>query len=343
MAGAPDRRRAAARLRASDETDLGEIRGFLPDRVPLDRLPSVYRPYLQACRELPHRYPAAAGGVRRCLERRFSRCDDAVVASLAELSGAERDRLMTALSALAHTYRWDTAPPARERFTERRLTLPAGIGRPWRELSKLLDQPCVGTNWSLFLCNWQMPGRPGGSPYDPRELRAEKLRMADRWLSGPVARDLERFSLTFVAMEAKGATVLRALVEGVEAAAQCHEQDLGRVLAELRTATEGMVRAFLTNVRKAHIGLDGWLELIQPTFGWHLETDEGALEGPSGMQLGTIQCLDAALGLESRSFLSQASRNARRYMPRRHQRFLTAIDEAGDVVPRCVEDRKSVV
>ena len=53
---------AARLVRASYETDLGEVRAFLPGRVPLDGVPAPFARHLSACAELPSRYAAERGG-----------------------------------------------------------------------------------------------------------------------------------------------------------------------------------------------------------------------------------------------------------------------------------------
>ncbi len=77
-----------------------------------------------------------------------------------------------------------------------------------------------------------------------------------------------------------------------------------------------------------------WLEVVQPTFPWSAEAEEpGRIEGgPSGIQLGTIQALDAALGVDGCSALAALSKTGRRYMPQAHRRFLQALDRAAPVV-----------
>jgi len=95
-----------------------------------------------------------------------------------------------------------------------------------------------------------------------------------------------------------------------------------------------MTLAFSLNVRKRAIDPAIWLELVQPTFAWSAEAAEpGRIEGgPSGMQMGTIQALDAALGVKGDSALAGMARTGRRYMPKRHRRFLRTLDLAGPLL-----------
>lgn len=329
--------RIAEKVRSAYLADLGPIGAFLPQHVPLETLPGPYQAYLDACAELPQHYPAQHGGVRDWLDRQFAEPRPADVAGLGSLLPAQQERLVTALSVLAHAYRWDTIPPSRERFSETRIRQPAAIGPLWTEAAQLLGQPEVGTTWSMHLCNWHMTDRPGGSSYRTEELSLDNLRVAHQWLTPPFDRDLERFSLSFVLMEAAGAKALRALVRAIEAAARQRAFDTAIALSQLKLGIKALAGAFTHVVRDNSIAPTAWLEYVQPTFAWAAEDEHGPLEGPSGMQLGTLQCLDTALGVAANSFLAKETRKARRYLPPAHQHFLTVIDEAGDILPTFVE------
>ena len=321
-------------VRASYESDLGRARAFLPALVPLDELPAPFASYVSSCAELPTRYPEARGGVRDWLDRQFAEEPLAVQEAISGLTDAQRDAAMTVLSVLGHTYRWDRVPPASARFGEQRIPLPAGIAGPWAALARICGHPRVGTTWSLHLCNWTMRDRCGGSMYQPAELTMDNVEVAHNWLSPPFDVHLERFSLSFVLLEACGAAVLKHLVDAVEATLLLQFDKAVEPLNQVRGAVAAMTRAFSVNVSKAKVDPAVWLEMVQPTFPWSAEADEpGRIEGgPSGIQLGTIQALDAALGVEGGSALAEVARTGRRYMPREHRRFLRTLDEAGPTV-----------
>lgn len=341
-AAAADPLRLAKLLRASYKADLGDVAAFLPNRVPPDELPAPLERYLSACKELPARYPEDKGGVRCWLEREFACEDLAVSRAVTRLSPAERETLMTVLSALGHTYRWDRVPPAPERFEERRIVLPPGISAPWAQVARALDQPRVGTTWSMHLCNWKVTDRPGGAIYQPEELSTETLRVARNWLPPPVDAHLARFSLSFVLVEARGAAILRHLTDAVDAAASHRLDDTLMALGSLHEAIAAMTLAFSANVRKRTVDPGMWLDLVQPTFAWSAEADEpGCVEGgPSGMQLPTIQALDSAFGIVGESTLARSAMAGRKLMPRPHRRFLQTMDLAGPVLRRFVLDTR---
>ena len=332
--------RVARFLTASYRADLGDVGAFLPDRVPLAELPAPFDRFLSACAELPDRYPAERGGVRVWFDGAFAHEDPAVMGAIAGLSAGESQTLMTALSALGHTYRWDQVPPSKERFEERRVELPAGIAGPWAELARVLDQPRVGTTWSLHLCNWKLTDRPGGAPYSPDDLEAGSLRVVQNWLPPPVDAHLERFSLSFVVLEARGAAILAAIVDAVQGAARRRTDETSAALDRLHAAIEAMTLAFSLNVRRRTVDPAIWLKLVQPTFAWSVQADEpGSVSGgPSGMQVPIVHALDAALSIQGESVLARASAAGRGLMPKPHRRFLRALDLGGPVLRAFVVD-----
>lgn len=333
----------AALVRSSYELDLGPVGAFLPARVPIRHLPPPLDRFLDACAELPSRYPHDRGGVRAWLDREFERDDPQVRRAIAHLSIGETDAVMTALSALGHTYRWDSVPPTAERFSERWISLPPGIAGPWGLLARSADQPRVGSAWSLHLTNWKLSDRPGGAHYVPEELSAESVRIVHNWLDAPVDAHLERFSVAFVLMEATGAKVLEALVDTIEAAVARRVDETSAALGRLHVAIGAMTLTFSKLVRKRTVDPAVWLELVQPTFAWAAHADKPSqIEGgPSGMQLGTIQALDSGLGIVGRSALAKLAGTSRQHMPRPHRRFLAALDLAGQFVRGFVQETRS--
>ena len=208
------------RVRDAYTSLLGDVGGFLPERIPVDRLADPLQIYLDACAELVCHYPASHGGVRGWLDERFVRFNPEWEGALLRLNPIESWTLLTALVILGHTYRWDCVPPKPERFAEHTVPLPDGIAVPWGSLSARMGQPRVGTMWTFHLCNWRLEGKAGGSQYQSSDLTIDRLHIRHQWLEPPTSNGLERFSLSFVLTEARGVDVIRAIVEAIEAAAR---------------------------------------------------------------------------------------------------------------------------
>jgi hypothetical protein len=80
------------------------------------------------------------------------------------------------------------------------------------------------------------------------------------------------------------------------------------------------------------------LTLIQPTTLWGIDEGYGILEGASGPQIGSIQAVDAVLGLQHETRMGRAILESRKYMPERHRYFLDLLDRHGETVRSCVSN-----
>jgi CRP-like cAMP-binding protein len=325
---APTRRKLAARVRQAYEADLGAVGTFMPERTPVHDLPEPFTRYAEACLELPRRHPADDGGVREWLDDLFGAPDPAAMAAVSELADHERDELMTVLSFLAHAYRWDTIPPRPERFAERLIDLPPAIEQPWTELARVLGQPRVGSLWAMVLCNWSLVGVPPGSAYDPLALDRETLRVHYGWVPEAARGHLERFVLTFVLLEARGAAVLRAIVDAVEATAREDVQETAYVLDKLSAAIEAFSEPLVSTIRRPLVEPQIFIDFLQPSWAWDAEGVGDLQGGPSGLQLGTLHAMDAALSIRGDGEFDASRRAALVYLPERHRRFLRVLEDA---------------
>jgi CRP-like cAMP-binding protein len=327
----------AARVRSAYESELGAVGTFLPERTPLGDLPPPFAPYADACLELGERHPAEHGGVRRWLDATFGAADPSVTAAVPGLEPAERDALMTVLCFLGHAYRWDTIPPDESRFAERRIALPAGIAEPWGELARLLEQPRVGSLWAMVLCNWSLSGVPPASPYDARALDRDGLRVRYAWVPERARAHLEPFVLTFVMLEARGAAVLEAIIEALEAAAREDVQEAAYVLDKLAAAIEAFAEPLVSTIRRPHVDPQIFIDFLQPSWAWDADDSGGLKGGPSGLQLGTLHAIDNALSIRGEGEFAAARHAALVYLPQRHRRFLETLDEAAPLLRAFVD------
>jgi hypothetical protein len=306
---------------------LGPAGVFLPHRVPvIDGLADPFTALRDAGAELPEHFQHPGKGVRGWLDDEFGLADPDVLAAARDADEATRAGLFGVLTILAHAYRWDTVPPDPARFAETGVVLPEGIRGPWTALCDELDLPHVGTAWSFLMCNWLVPGQEGGE-YDPASLSDAGVRLGCNWLRPPEASNVENFNLAFVCVEAKGGP---AIVMAVDAVVAAHREDHSAVtekLQHLADAIDGISGQFVDRIRANRVGLEGWLDLVQPTFGWGLAGDDGQpLSGPGGMQLGTLHVLDAVLGVPMGSTIAKATLASRRYIPALPRRFLSILD-----------------
>jgi hypothetical protein len=317
------------------QRELREPGAFLPERVPSLDLGSAFEPYLDACRELPERYDV---GVRAWLDDRFAVLGTDLLDRIDEMDEASCETLASMFAVLGHAYRWDRMPPAEERFAETTLQLPAGLHHPWQAVSRRVGHPMVGSAYSLHYANWCSRSLAGGSAFDPGCLARDDLEMAFPWLGGSRASALRSLSLAFVLMEARGALVLRHLVAAIDAAERHDVTETSHALVDLAPAVGELAAAFVVAIRPSLVDPTDFLEWIQPSSGWAVDTGDGECHlGASGLQVGALQSLDIALGVTGTSEIARGYPNARRYLPRRFQNFLAALDERAHVLPTFVE------
>ena len=306
--------------------DLGGETGFLPRRTPAETLPARWFAYLNAALELPERYHCAGADVRPWLSSVFARPMPDADAALKSLSEAEADKLETVVGVLAHAFRWGSAPPLPERYTETALTLPAGLADVWAAFGRSRGHPRVGNMFSIVLANWCLHDVPGHARYSPDELRAGEYRIAIPWLLSEKISQLTAFLGASIETEARGAPVVKTAVELVGATLLDDETLVGLLLERLRTELKVMSEPFMFYVRKGNFTSDDFLTLIQPTTIWGLDEGEGVLEGVSGPQIGVLQVADGVLGIERSSPMGQAALHTRMYLPARQKRFLEVFE-----------------
>ena len=106
-------------------------------------MPDCWALYLQAGLELPGRYHLPGADVRPWLRSVFASPLPNADALIESLSQPEADLLETVVGVLAHAFRWASAPPLPERYTETAVTLPAGLADVWAAFGRSGGHPRV--------------------------------------------------------------------------------------------------------------------------------------------------------------------------------------------------------
>jgi Indoleamine 2,3-dioxygenase len=302
--------------------DLGGETGFLPRRTPADTLPARWMPYLNAVLELPDRYHVAGADVRPWLSALFTHPIPEADAAIKWLSEPQADRLETVLGVLCHAFRWASAPPALERYTETAVTLPVGLADVWAAFARSRGHPRVGNMFAIVLSNWRLHDVSGSGRYSPDELRFGSYRIAIPWLQEEKMSQLTTFLGASIETEARGAPAVKTAVQLVGAAQSDNAVLVASLLERFRDELKVMSEPFMHYVRKANFTSDDFLTLIQPTTIWGLDEGEGVLEGVSGPQIGVLQIADSVLGIDRSSPMGQAALHTRTYLPARQQQFI---------------------
>lgn len=332
----------ASTLHDSLREHLSAEGGFLPRQVPLDVLPGSLRSYSDAVLALPENFHGPACSARRFLHDALGEPDEdalqALEAEVDALDEAGLDKAFAVLSVLGHAFRWDRVPAPTENYALTALTLPAALDRPWARAAARFDVPRVGTLYSMVLCNWRLPGRAGGH-YLNQEIESDRLVIAHPWLRGSAADELHCFLMTAVETEARGALAVRTIVDLVQAVEADSLPEVLYLLDRLLAELDALSRPFRNNIQRKKMSPDSFLTLIQPATIWGLPEGPGLppLEGASGPQVGSVQCIDALLGAGHERPISKAILHTRRYLPARHRRFIADVEAAVPAVRAFLE------
>ncbi|KAJ6001695.1 hypothetical protein N7522_006922 [Penicillium canescens] len=297
-------------------------RGFLPDGLPLESLPS---PYYKAWEDIASQLPALiqTGQIRDMI-------DNLPVCSIEHLQ-TEREwrRAYVIMGYLSHAYIWGGDKPKE--------ILPPSISKPFLEISSHLEVPACATYSGLTLWNFKAPS-PNADTTDP-----DNLHVQTSWTG---TKDEEWFMLISVAVEAKGARLISQMQEAIKAVT-ANDADLltsllyrfADGLSDLTLTLKRMyehnrpavffhqLRPFLAGSK--NMGPAGLPRGVYYDVGDGVERPENwkQLSGGSNAQSSLIQALDIFLGIKHSDSASGENfiEEMRKYMPGPHRRFLQSL------------------
>ena len=323
----------ATEIRRAHARYLNPHSGFLPSRTPLKTVTAAFQPYADACERLPGYLADSSRGCRAWLDTAFSTYDPVLLEQIDEMSFAEQSKCAVLFSVLGHGYRWDTLPSPSRDFCLDALDLPKGLAAPWAHVSTALGQPMVGTLWSLLLYNWEIVGKAGGEHYTNEALVYDKMQVLHSFHGPPQDEQLRAFVLVLVLTEARGARVINSLMDLIECVAQEDEEACIGHFDVLISALKEMNHVFMTLIRNRVLDPVSWLDNIQRPYVWGVKDQHGhSLEGPSGMQLGVMTCINTALDIRSTSSLAQSVHKSRMYLPTGHRAFHEVFDNSRPMI-----------
>ncbi|TAK19596.1 MAG: hypothetical protein EPO40_33840 [Myxococcaceae bacterium] len=302
--------------------------GFLPSWVPTDALPPALMPHVEACRALAARYHRDGADVRPWLAQTFAAWDPRGIEDLAQASDIARDGAMSAVSMLAHAFRWGAMPAGDDARALTALDLPLGLAAPLRWLAQRLGVPACGNLYHMVIANWRLPGFTPGTAYSPATLRAEIERTTTMhsWLQGPMDGHLAATLRCLLLTEVAGAEMLPAVMRLGDAALRRDAKETVALLHTLRAGIAEVSGVLGRYMRPQRIAPEAFLSVIQPHFGWGLQQDGLRLDGASGAQTATIQLLDAAFGVRRESAVGAMAMQARAYLPAAQRALLELVD-----------------
>ena len=297
------------------------VRGFLPARDPLDRLPAAYSVWDQLGAQVPTLL--MAGRLRSTLDR-LEPLDTRHLDDELEL-----DRAMLLLCVFGNAYVWGEAEPARR--------IPPGVAIPLWQVAARLGRPPIASHASVALHNWRRLDPSG-------PIALDNLGTHQLFLGGV---DEQWFYLVTVLIEAEGAAALPALVQAQQAVSSDRVDELVAHLTVVSAALTRMLAALLRMTEQCdpyifyhriRRFLTGW-ESPGVVYGG-VDDEPRMYAGGSAAQSALVQALDAGLGVGHRDRETQPYLlEMRRYMPPPHRAFIEALED-GPPVRRYVHDRR---
>ncbi|MEO8452815.1 MAG: indoleamine 2,3-dioxygenase [Gemmatimonadota bacterium] len=292
--------------------DVDPVRGFLPVRDPLERLPAPYEAWDELARALPGLL--VKQGFREAVAR-------LPLLDPAPLEGPELARAMLLLCMFANAYVWESAPPAPR--------IPQALAVPLCRIAERLGRPPIVAHASLVLANWRRIDPEG--PLDPENL--------DTLVTFVDIDDEKWFYLLTVGIEATGGAAIPIMIEAQAAAERGDIPGLTSRLEALAAAMHAVTdvlgrmyercspAAFYRQVRP---WLTGWTEPGVVYEG--VSETPHRLTGGSAAQSPLIQAFDAVLGVAHPSpasgpFLLEM----RGYMRPVHRRFVERLEQGPSI------------
>lgn len=290
-------------------------RGFLPSPDPLDRLPEAFDAWEAVAHDLPKLL--VTGKVRTFIDR-LPMLDASQLSDERVLR-----RAMVILSFLGHAYAWGEIAAVN--------AMPVALAVPWCQIARRLGRPPVLSYASYVLDNWRRLDRE-----HPIELG--NIGMRQNFLGG---QDEEWFVLVHVAIEARAAPALAAILAAQQAVAADQPEYVAQQLAIIARTLETMHEILLRMPERCDPYI--YFNRVRPYIhGWtnHPSLPAGMLyegveeyggkpqsfRGETGAQSSIIPASDAALGItHEKDMLHAYLMEMRDYMPPRHRAFIEAV------------------
>jgi len=288
--------------------EVDPVRGFLPSRDPLARLPAAFDGWEAVVSQVSELL--LAGRLGEALEQ-LPEVDLAILGGCDEL-----ERAMLLLCIFGNAYVWGAEEPAG--------ALPRAVAVPWCEIADKLGRPPIIAHASIVLRNWRRIDPEG-------PLTLDNLATLQTIGGGG---DEQWFYLIPAAMEARGAEGILAMMQARSAAEAGRTGDLTVALDTVDTVVGALTEILSRTPEKCDPYI--FYHRVRPFLaGWPgdgiiykgVSEEPRKLAGGSAAQSSLFQALDAGLGIvhehdDSRPFLLAM----RAHMPPAHRHFIEDLE-----------------
>ena len=303
--------------------EVDPVRGFLPSRDPLARLPAAFDAWETAAWQVSELL--TAGRLRETLEQ-LPEVDLDLLDSRDAL-----ERAMLLLCIFGNAYVWGAEEPA--------VAIPRAVAVPWCAIADELGRPPIIAHASIVLRNWRRIDPEG-------PLTLDNLATLQTIGGGG---DEQWFYLIPAAMEARGAEGLMAMMQARSAAEAGRAEDVGVALDTVHAVVGALTEILSRTPEKCDPYI--FYHRVRPFLaGWPGEgiiykgvsEEPRKLSGGSAAQSSLFQALDAGLGVvhehdDSRPFLLAM----RAHMPPAHRRFIEDLEQNAPVRVFVLDQRRN--
>lgn len=304
--------------------DVSEKTGFLPEELPVTRLPAYYDAWENTVGVLP---------ALLLTKRIRSVVDKFEVLDTSHLETEPQwRRAYSVLGFLSHAYIWGVDIPTNK--------LPVQLAKPWIEISDHLRIPPIATYAGLCLWNWQEI-LPQEGKYEDDETFLDNLRTISTFTG---STDESWFYLVSVYFEYRCAPCIRTGLDAIRYARSDEPEKVTECLKELAESIDylGSVLMKMEEMCDPHVFyyklrpyLAGWKNMesagLPNGVYYGDEKEPRLLSGGSNAQSSSIQTLDLLLNVNHMATGESTSDEAhanpfmsemRSYMPEKHADFL---------------------
>jgi indoleamine 2,3-dioxygenase len=305
--------------------DLSEKTGFLPENLPVKRLPSYYDSWENTVTVLP---------ALLITKRIRDVVDKFQLLDTKHLETEEQyRRAYSILGFLGHAYIWGVDIPTNR--------LPVQIAQPWVEISNHLRIPPIATYAGLCLWNWQeiLPINNDSKDYEDDDEFLDNLRTINTF-TGSI--DEQWFYLVSVYFEFRCAPCITTGLDAIKFAREGNTEKVIECLKKLAESIDylGSVLMKMEEMCDPHVFyfrlrpyLAGWKNMenagLPNGVYYGNEKEPRILSGGSNAQSSSIQTLDLLLNVDHTATGESHSGKAnpfmsemRKYMPGKHADFL---------------------
>lgn len=314
-------------LNSKTVSEFLDFPSFIPPNIPLITLPKPFDFYIEILDNIHLVNTQSKGGVRQFvdLNLRTFKCN---ISLIDNLSGNQKEKLLSVLTMIAHCYRWNYLPPCEEEYRKQNMVFPSMLWEPLKYVANCLDHPYCGTLWSTTVSNFQLIGKSPDTQINLENTGINDIVIAHSWVENNLLNQLQQWVRVFIMTEIVGSYANKACFKIMKAVQEGNIANIEGGLEDLLIGIKKITSVFNQEIRGQKLDIHLWRNYIQPTFIWGIisEGSEFPLEGASGLQVGCVHLIDLTLGIAMDSKMGKAMMESRKYFSKKHRELFAHLE-----------------